>query len=44
VLTAQAFIISAAATGPIPVTRLLDELAAMLDAYLAPGTNGQQVT
>ncbi len=42
VLTAQAFIISAAATGPIPVTRLLDELGAMLDAYLAPDTNGQQ--
>jgi AcrR family transcriptional regulator len=42
VLTAQAFIISAAATGPIPVTRLLDELGAMLDAYLAPDANGQQ--
>src|SRR5207302_8317845 len=37
VLTAQAFIVSAAASGPVPVFRLLDELAEMLDAYLAPG-------
>jgi AcrR family transcriptional regulator len=37
VLTAQAFIVSAAASGPVPVPRLLDELAEMLDAYLAPG-------
>lgn len=44
VLTAQAFIISVAATGPIPVTRLLDELGAMLDAYLASETNGQRRT
>jgi AcrR family transcriptional regulator len=36
VLTAQAFIISAAASGPVPVARLLDELGAMLDAYLSP--------
>ena len=37
VLTAQAFIVSAAASGPVPVSRLLDELGEMLDAYLAPG-------
>jgi AcrR family transcriptional regulator len=37
VLTAQAFIVSAAASGPVPVSRLLTELAEMLDAYLAPG-------
>ena len=37
VLTAQAFIVSAAASGPVPVSRLLEELAEMLDAYLAPG-------
>lgn len=37
VLTAQAFIVSAAASGPVPVPRLLDELGEMLDAYLAPG-------
>ncbi|HEU5357022.1 MAG TPA: TetR/AcrR family transcriptional regulator, partial [Actinocrinis sp.] len=37
VLTAQAFIVSAAASGPVPVSRLLAELGEMLDAYLAPG-------
>jgi AcrR family transcriptional regulator len=36
VLTAQAFIVSAAATGPVPITRLVEELGVMLDAYLAP--------
>ena len=36
VLAAQAFIVSAAATGPVPVARLVDELGVMLDAYLAP--------
>jgi len=36
VLTAQTFIVSAAATGPVPVTRLMEELGAMLDAYLTP--------
>jgi AcrR family transcriptional regulator len=42
VLTAQAFIISAAATEPVPVARLLDELGAMLDAYLTPEPTGAQ--
>jgi hypothetical protein len=37
VLTAQAFIVSAAASGPVPISRLLAELGEMLDAYLAPG-------
>jgi AcrR family transcriptional regulator len=37
VLTAQAFIVSASASGPVPVSRLLAELGEMLDAYLAPG-------
>ena len=36
VLTAQAFIVSAAASGPVPVFRLLAELGEMLDGYLAP--------
>ncbi|MGH3417265.1 MAG: hypothetical protein ACRDSS_12420, partial [Actinocrinis sp.] len=36
VLTAQAFIVSAAASGPVPVSRLLAELGEMLNAYLAP--------
>ncbi len=40
VLTAQAFIVSAAASGPVPVSRLLAELGEMLDAYLAPDRDG----
>jgi AcrR family transcriptional regulator len=36
VLAAQAFIVSVAATGPVPVARLVEELGVMLDTYLAP--------
>jgi len=36
VLTAQAFIVSAAASSPVPVPRLLGELRVMLDRYLQP--------
>lgn len=35
-LTAQSFVISARAAGPVPMDRLLAELAVMLDAYLRP--------
>lgn len=36
VLTAQAFTVSSAASGPVPVQRLVGELGVMLDAYLTP--------
>jgi len=36
VLTAQAFIVSATASGPVPLPRLLGELRLMLDCYLRP--------
>jgi AcrR family transcriptional regulator len=35
-LTAQSFVVSARAAGPVPMDRLLEELGAMLDAYLRP--------
>ena len=35
-LTAQSFVISARAAGPVPVDRLLDELREMLNSYLRP--------
>ena len=35
-LTAQSFVVSARAAGPVPMDRLLDELAHLLDAYLRP--------
>jgi AcrR family transcriptional regulator len=35
-LTAQSFVVSARAAGPVPGDRLLDELRQMLDAYLRP--------
>ena len=35
-LTAQSFVISARAAGPVPMDRLLEELGEMLDAYLRP--------
>ncbi|GAA1951064.1 TetR/AcrR family transcriptional regulator [Catenulispora subtropica] len=35
-LTAQSFVISARAAGPVPMDRLLEELTQMLDAYLRP--------
>jgi len=35
-LTAQSFVVSARAAGPVPVDRLLDELRQLLDAYLRP--------
>jgi AcrR family transcriptional regulator len=35
-LTAQSFVVSARAAGPVPTDRLLDELAHLLDAYLRP--------
>ena len=35
-LTAQAFVVSARAAGPVPMDRLLEELGEMLDAYLRP--------
>jgi AcrR family transcriptional regulator len=41
VLTAQAFVVSAAASGPVPVPRLLAELDEMLDAYLAPTSHAE---
>jgi AcrR family transcriptional regulator len=39
-LTAQSFVISARAAGPVPMDRLLAELGVMLDAYLRPETHG----
>jgi AcrR family transcriptional regulator len=36
-LTAQSFVVSARAAGPVPTDRLLDELRRLLDAYLRPG-------
>jgi AcrR family transcriptional regulator len=36
-LTAQSFVISARAAGPVPMDRLLDELTRLLDSYLRPG-------
>jgi AcrR family transcriptional regulator len=41
-LTAQSFVVSARATGPVPVDRLLEELMEMLDAYLRPGEDGSR--
>jgi AcrR family transcriptional regulator len=35
-LTAQSFVVSARAAGPVPMDRLLEELGEMLDAYLRP--------
>jgi AcrR family transcriptional regulator len=35
-LTAQSFVVSARAAGPVPMDRLLDELRHLLDAYLRP--------
>jgi AcrR family transcriptional regulator len=35
-LTAQSFVVSARAAGPVPMDRLLAELGEMLDAYLRP--------
>lgn len=39
-LTAQSFVISARAAGPVPMDRLLSELGVMLDAYLRPDPAG----
>jgi AcrR family transcriptional regulator len=48
-LTAQSFVISARAAGPVPMDRLLEELGEMLDAYLRPvrwrpGDDGRAMT
>jgi AcrR family transcriptional regulator len=40
-LTAQSFVISARAAGPVPMDRLLEELGVMLDAYLRPDPAGR---
>jgi hypothetical protein len=40
-LTAQSFVISARAAGPVPMDRLLSELGVMLDAYLRPDPAGR---
>ena len=41
-LTAQSFVVSARAAGPVPVDRLLEELTGMLHAYLRPGEDGSR--